>query len=1454
LTIDGVTVLESGTNSVGPTSTSQSSNFSAQFPASNALDGNPNTFTHTAATDRSASWTMEFQEERIIDQIILGNRLNCCGDRLRDIRVEIFDGVGNQTFASPLLNPGNSLGSPLSIPVTIPAVKGQRIVVSRVANLNDQVNGNGNILSLGEVNVSSRAFQTVELTAGPHDISFAFLDSSGPAGAQLDWIPPNGTLAPIPSRQLVPGSMQPGIVGEYFQLNFIPSTLDNINFAALNSTLTQVDATIDIPASETADNFAVQWNGYVYVDVPGEYEFVAGSEDGSRVYVNDVLVIDNPGGQEFTELSSSRIQLSKGLHRIRMEYFEDATGAGARLSWILPGQTVAEVIPSSHLFHQESQTASPEVGQIVLDGDITVATLANVFGDLAGSVGSVITEMQVSSGLEPILNYYNAQYGLNVTGPGRSWGISRGADLAFLNAPLRDSGIYIWSRTNVGAQVMLGGAMVSTPGLSVTTIIDPSDPFIYTAAGDFRLGISHQGLIPFVPANRDANFVEADLDISGHLYARLDNVQIPNTPATLRGEAVIDLAPSDLLARIPEFNRNDLATLFTGGFFATSVPDFALGLNGEVRMGLSAGYTGGAFTATVPIGGATVQYFQRQGGLTGAGQAGLVVSGGTTNPLAGTPFEDLFFSPVGFQYEFSARGTTPRDFENNFEINVISESGFGGDGGGVSIPGVGTINIGLPGQRVELQITPDGAELDADVQFLLGSATLNGNLDLGDGSFYLSAALNGPSLTILDSDVFDSVTSEAIVELGLNGLRPDGSRFTGFGAELDLNLNEISLNADIDLLGPVSFAIGGNLKGRFDAGVVNGRLAYSGSLSGEGRVLVDLPGALADLDITEAIDLAFADAIDQFKIPLPTIDLGAVEVALPEILVRLARNGPAIEIGELRINGLDVEQIAETLRDVYDLTAREVAILLDQAEYTAVQVAAGLNKAFNLTQTELISVLQSAAFPTEKVVEVLEDFYLAGREEIVQVLNQLGYATEEIGRVIRDAFGLGAREAAQLINSISDDILDTARTLQSVFGETIPNTIQILFEELNQGVVQLSRVLRDVFDFNVVDAINLLLPLSPNLTEVVRFIRNEYFQNLQQTVNLLRSANLGVIPVVNALRDVFNPGLVDIGRALAGAQYALSDIVRALRSVSNSVAETARIVLTELGRSPLDFVRAANAAGWNPTEWARELFNRGTSVVNIVRWLAQEAGQQPFQVASVLGQLGANISQVVVGLTSQYGDNFQTLVTLLLQARFTPEQIARHFGQTLDGLENLARDFGQRFAGSIDRVTDIFLAAQIDVTRIVDAYINAEFATATTIALLDSVGLNPREIGSRLEAAGHTLQNIVTGMFGRFSAEQVVDMLRFGLGRTNTFEIIPLLFNANFVRNEVLTALHIIGFTAESVAQVLTQVFNFGEEALVTALAGARFAVNEIEEAVEVALDRISDAGRDLARRICFFC
>jgi alpha-L-fucosidase len=97
------------------------------------------------------------------------------------------------------------------------------------------------------------------------------------------------------------------------------------------------------------EHFAFVYSGHIRVPVDGVYAFFTESDDGSRLFIGDLLVVDNDGLHSLVE-KEGVIALAAGLHPIRVEFFEKTGGDGLTVSYEGPGISKRS-IPNEALFH-----------------------------------------------------------------------------------------------------------------------------------------------------------------------------------------------------------------------------------------------------------------------------------------------------------------------------------------------------------------------------------------------------------------------------------------------------------------------------------------------------------------------------------------------------------------------------------------------------------------------------------------------------------------------------------------------------------------------------------------------------------------------------------------------------------------------------------------------------------------------------------------------------------------------------------------------------------------------------------------------------------------------------------------------------------------------------------------------------------------------------------------------
>jgi len=93
-----------------------------------------------------------------------------------------------------------------------------------------------------------------------------------------------------------------------------------------------------------AEGFCIRWTGYLDVPADGDYTFYLNTDDGSRLWVGDAQVIDH-WGHHAAEERTVTLNLKKGEHELRLDYYEDYGWASAHLEWSGPGIARTRSLP-----------------------------------------------------------------------------------------------------------------------------------------------------------------------------------------------------------------------------------------------------------------------------------------------------------------------------------------------------------------------------------------------------------------------------------------------------------------------------------------------------------------------------------------------------------------------------------------------------------------------------------------------------------------------------------------------------------------------------------------------------------------------------------------------------------------------------------------------------------------------------------------------------------------------------------------------------------------------------------------------------------------------------------------------------------------------------------------------------------------------------------------------------
>lgn len=186
------------------------------------------------------------------------------------------------------------------------------------------------------------------LPAGFHSIAVSCVEEGEGGKLKLSWITPGGQEEVIPQNALYTQRVSRfGLLGRYY-----PGAE---NWAG-QPAVVQIDPFI-APNDVLHAPFSIEWEGKLYAPTTGRYLFATNSDDGSFLYINGQLVVDN-GGHHGDRYIEGWIELQQGFQDIQIRYFQDDGGRKMELWWMRPGGP-KEQVPAEQVIPPDAPLVKP---------------------------------------------------------------------------------------------------------------------------------------------------------------------------------------------------------------------------------------------------------------------------------------------------------------------------------------------------------------------------------------------------------------------------------------------------------------------------------------------------------------------------------------------------------------------------------------------------------------------------------------------------------------------------------------------------------------------------------------------------------------------------------------------------------------------------------------------------------------------------------------------------------------------------------------------------------------------------------------------------------------------------------------------------------------------------------------------------------------------------------------
>ncbi len=165
-----------------------------------------------------------------------------------------------------------------------------------------------------------------------------------------------GNISP-PSNQLAATARNSGLIYKYYHHAGLSSTVEIPAAGTLNK-IGFISSFSTSPRTQT-DSYAFVYEGFIFLQSSGDYRFSLQTDEGSRMWVNNALVLAHDGTHTCTKVTSASINYTAGWYPVRVEYFENTNSECLTVRWTRPGQS-EQTIPSSAF--TENVSNPPSVG------------------------------------------------------------------------------------------------------------------------------------------------------------------------------------------------------------------------------------------------------------------------------------------------------------------------------------------------------------------------------------------------------------------------------------------------------------------------------------------------------------------------------------------------------------------------------------------------------------------------------------------------------------------------------------------------------------------------------------------------------------------------------------------------------------------------------------------------------------------------------------------------------------------------------------------------------------------------------------------------------------------------------------------------------------------------------------------------------------------------------------
>jgi len=203
-------------------------------------------------------------------------------------------------------------------------------------------------------NSTSKELTITNLIQGNYTFKITVKDNKGASSSDEVKLTVNEKENDQPSN---PGTQKQGLAYHYYEGSWTKLP----DFDKISAKKSGTVSNFNLSPRNKNDYFGMTFKGYIQIEKSGTYKFYTASDDGSKLHINDKLIVNNDG-LHGKEEQSGQVYLSKGQHLIEVSFFERTGGEILEIKYSGPDLS-KRAIPNNVLY-----TATSEAEESIENG------------------------------------------------------------------------------------------------------------------------------------------------------------------------------------------------------------------------------------------------------------------------------------------------------------------------------------------------------------------------------------------------------------------------------------------------------------------------------------------------------------------------------------------------------------------------------------------------------------------------------------------------------------------------------------------------------------------------------------------------------------------------------------------------------------------------------------------------------------------------------------------------------------------------------------------------------------------------------------------------------------------------------------------------------------------------------------------------------------------------------